>query len=90
LGGWAVRNEEIAVGVAGCAVPIRDREGRLVAGLGISVPSARVPFERLSEYRQAMESVAEQIATAVTADTEKISEGRSTKSLDRSSLGYLR
>ena len=77
--GWAASNEEIAVGVAGCAVPIRDSEGRLVAGLGISVPSARVPFERLSEYRQGMESVAERIAAALTANNDPVREKSSTK-----------
>jgi IclR family acetate operon transcriptional repressor len=61
---WATNNEELAAGVVGCAVPIRDFEGRLIAGLGISVPSARVPFDQLQQFRPAMESAAAAIAAA--------------------------
>jgi hypothetical protein len=45
--GWAVSKDEFAAGVIGCAVPIRTPDGRLVAGLGISVPSARLAFKEL-------------------------------------------
>jgi DNA-binding IclR family transcriptional regulator len=66
--GWAMSNQEIAAGVVGCAVPIRDLEGRLLAGLGLSVPSARVSFEELSRFRPAMASAAAEIAAAVSAE----------------------
>jgi IclR family transcriptional regulator, acetate operon repressor len=66
--GWAMSNQEIAAGVVGCAVPIRDFEGRLLAGLGLSVPSARVSFEELSQFRPAMASAAAEIAAAVSAE----------------------
>ena len=66
--GWAASNEEVAAGVVGCAVPIRTREGKLLAGLGISVPSARLAFDQLAEYRVAMESVAAQMAAALSAE----------------------
>jgi IclR family acetate operon transcriptional repressor len=65
--GWAMSNEEIAAGVVGCAVPIRDFDGRLVAGLGLSVPSARVAFDQLPQYRAAMQSTAAEIAAALSA-----------------------
>jgi IclR family acetate operon transcriptional repressor len=65
--GWAMSNEEVAAGVVGCAVPIRDFEGRLLAGLGISVPSARVSFDQLPRFRTAMESAAAEIAAALSA-----------------------
>lgn len=62
--GWATSNEELAVGVVGCAVPVRDKTGRLVAGLGISVPKARVAHGQLAEFRPAMETASREI-TAV-------------------------
>ena len=59
--GWATSNEELAVGVVGCAVPVRDKSGKLIAGLGISVPNARVSYNNLSEFRPAMEQAAQEI-----------------------------
>ena len=66
--GWATSNEEVAAGVVGCAVPIRDFDGRMLAGLGLSTPNARVAFEALSRYRPAMESTAAAIAAALLAE----------------------
>lgn len=65
---WAVSNQEFVLGVVGCAVPIRDPDGRLIAGLGISAPSARVPFDQLARFRSLMESSAEEIAAALSCD----------------------
>jgi DNA-binding IclR family transcriptional regulator len=59
--GWALSNEEMAVGVVGCAVPLRLSDGRLVAGLGISVPKARTPFEALIQFRPMLEKAALEI-----------------------------
>lgn len=65
---WAVSNQEFIAGVVGCAVPIRDGSGRLIAGLGISAPSARVPFEQLASFRQLMEASAAEIAYSLAGD----------------------
>jgi IclR family acetate operon transcriptional repressor len=62
--GWAMNNEELAAGVVGCAVPIRDFEGRMLAGLGISVPSARLSIDQLHQFRPAMETAAASIAAS--------------------------
>lgn len=62
---WATSNEEVIAGVVGCAVPIRDEQGRLIAGLGIAVPSARVPYEGLGQFREVMEQAAREIAAAL-------------------------
>jgi len=64
---WAASDEEVIAGVVGCAVPIRDAQGKLIAGLGISVPSARVAFDGLAEFRQPMEAAAAEIAAAIAA-----------------------
>lgn len=63
--GWATSNEELAPGVVGCAVPVRLGDGRLFAGLGISVPSARMAFETLGQFRPTMDRTAASIAAAV-------------------------
>jgi DNA-binding IclR family transcriptional regulator len=63
--GWAASNEEMAVGVVGCAVPVRMSNGRLVAALGISVPSARTPFSELEKFRPAMRRAAKALAKAI-------------------------
>jgi DNA-binding IclR family transcriptional regulator len=65
--GWAVSDDEFAAGVVGCAVPIRGADGRLIAGLGISVPSARLPFEKLTQFRSKMEIAANAIAGSLVA-----------------------
>ena len=65
--GWAVSDDEFATGVVGCAVPIRNTDGKLIAGLGISVPSARLPLEKLTRFRSNMEKAARAIALALEA-----------------------
>jgi len=56
--GWAVSDDEFATGVVGCAVPIRGADGKLIAGLGISVPSARLPLKELTQFRPKMQKAA--------------------------------
>lgn len=60
--GWAASNEEFVPGVVGCGVPIPSRTGNLIASLGISVPSARVPFERLASFIPKMQDAARELA----------------------------
>jgi len=62
---WAASNEEMAVGVVGCAVPVRLSDGALVAGLGVSVPSARITYAELPALRQPMERAAQAITRAI-------------------------
>lgn len=65
--GWAASNEEYATGVVGCAVPIRGTNGSLIAGLGISAPSARLRFRDLPQFRPALERAALAIAQSIEA-----------------------
>lgn len=62
--GWAANNEEFLSGLVGCAVPIRLSSGKLMAGLGLYVPTARMPFERIKEFLPALRTAAAKIATA--------------------------
>jgi len=64
---WAASNEEVMAGVVGCAVPVHDAQGKLIAGLGISVPSARVAYDALAGFRLPMEAAAAEIAAAIAA-----------------------
>jgi len=66
--GWAITVGELVVGVVGCAVPIRTRSGRLIAGLGVSAPDARVSVEQLKNHRPLMQSAAAEIAAAISDD----------------------
>jgi IclR family pca regulon transcriptional regulator len=45
--GFSVSDEEIEIGLRSIAVPVRNGVGTVVAALGISVLSARMPVERL-------------------------------------------
>ena len=60
--GWAASNEEFAPGVVGCAVPVRLGSGELLAGLGVSVPSARTSFSKLRSFVPALRAAAADIA----------------------------
>lgn len=62
--GWAANNEEFLPGLVGCAVPIRLSSGKLMAGLGLYVPTARMPFERIKDFLPALRTAAEKISTA--------------------------
>lgn len=62
--GWAASNEEFAPGVVGCAVPVRLDSGKLLAGLGVSVPSARTSISKLKSFLPVLRSAAQQIAAS--------------------------
>lgn len=65
--GWATNDEELEVGLVGCAVPIRSADGRLIAGLGVSVPLARMSVHEVQELVPTMKATAAEIAAAVLA-----------------------
>jgi IclR family acetate operon transcriptional repressor len=62
---WATTNQEYVPGVVGCAVPVRDADGRLVAGLGVSAPAARIRYDQLSKYRTVLEAAAAEIGASL-------------------------
>ncbi len=59
---------ELVVGVVGCAVPIRAASGRLIAGLGVSAPGARMPAEQLKKFKPLMQAAAAEIAAVIFDD----------------------
>ncbi len=63
--GWAVSSDEFATGVVGCAVPVRNAAGKLMAGLGVSVPNARMPAKDLVTMRPRLEAAAFEISKSM-------------------------
>lgn len=66
--GWAASNEEYITGVVGCAVPVLGPRKKMVAGLAITVPVARMAFEELPRNIPAMEAAAARLSALLTAD----------------------
>jgi len=62
--GWAASDAEFVPGVVGCAVPVRLKSGRLLAGLGVSVPSARMAYAKLKAFVPALRRAAGEIAAS--------------------------
>ena len=65
--GWAASDEEFVPGVVGCAVPVRLGNGALLAGLGVSVPSARMAFTKVKGFVQPLLAAAREIAATADA-----------------------
>lgn len=58
--GYAIDDEEFAVGIRCVAAPLRDAAGRVVAAIGISGPTARISPSHLASYgRLTMEVAAD-------------------------------
>lgn len=59
--GYSEDNEEFLAGVCCLAVPVKDRRGRVVAGLAVSAPSARFPLEKARAYLPDLQACAEEL-----------------------------
>jgi DNA-binding IclR family transcriptional regulator len=60
-----VDNEEFVDGMVACAVPVKDREGRLVACLFTHAPTIRKSLDQLLEFEPALRHAAEQLRELV-------------------------
>ena len=69
--GWAATNAEYTPGVVGCAVPIYDARGRMIAGLGLSAPQAHVSIANVRSFIPAMQDAARRIAEAALDDADE-------------------
>ncbi|MEM6285097.1 MAG: IclR family transcriptional regulator C-terminal domain-containing protein, partial [Chloroflexota bacterium] len=56
--GYALDDEELTPGVRGLAAPIRNREGRTVAAMGLSGPGIRLTDEKIPELVQQLTKTA--------------------------------
>ena len=59
--GFATDESEYLEGVRCIAAPIRDRDGAVIASIGISAPAARFPKEREKEYAERVVRAAAQV-----------------------------
>ena len=60
--GFACSDDEFVLGVVGAAVPVVDKQGRLLAGLTVSIPGVRMSYADLPKLRPALDSAAEDLA----------------------------
>lgn len=61
INGYALSLEETDIGAAGVSVPIRDHSGRVIAGLTIAGPTARLRPETIDGYIEMAGAAARQI-----------------------------
>lgn len=59
--GYSEDNEEFLAGVSCLAVPVRGRDGRVLAGLAVSAPSARFDLRRARTHLPDLVAAAEEI-----------------------------
>jgi IclR family pca regulon transcriptional regulator len=45
--GWALTDEQLALGIRSVAAPLRDGSGRVVASINVNTHAAETPVERL-------------------------------------------
>jgi len=67
--GYATNSEEHTVGVIGVAVPIADRQGRVLAALAVHGPSPRLPLSRAIGFVPRLEQAAAVMAGAWTGES---------------------
>jgi DNA-binding IclR family transcriptional regulator len=63
--GYAFCDEGVTIGVRSVAVPVRNREGEVVASVGASLPKARFPMERLAEIVRLAKQAAEDLSPVI-------------------------
>jgi IclR family acetate operon transcriptional repressor len=68
--GYATDDSEFMDGVRCVAAPIRDREGAVIASIGISAPVARFPTSREAEFAEQVTAVAGQIGGLIGSQVE--------------------
>ena len=65
MNGYAVDNEEYVLGVSCVAVPVKDRDGEVVAAIAIHAATARLPLNQAMEYIPKLLLAAEQISSTL-------------------------
>jgi DNA-binding IclR family transcriptional regulator len=62
--GYATNNQEYTLGLVALAVPVQDDEGKVLAGLAVHAPIARMSLPACRARRPALQRAAERIAAA--------------------------
>jgi len=60
--GYAFDDEEYEIGVRCIGAPVRDHQGQVVAAIGISAPSSRIPYSRVEELAKIVTEIAEKVS----------------------------
>ena len=68
--GFATDDAEFNDGIRCVAAPIRDRDGRVVASIGISAPTNRFPKDRIPDYGSKVVEIARQISITLASQEE--------------------
>ena len=63
--GWASTDGEYVAGMVGCAVPIRDRGGAMLASLAVGIPEARTKCSEVHRIVPVLRDTAKAIAAAI-------------------------
>jgi DNA-binding IclR family transcriptional regulator len=66
---YAINDQEFHLGLIGLAVPIRDGEGRAIAGLAMHSPLSRLDIAGLSEHLPALREAAARMGAAMAEDS---------------------
>lgn len=60
--GFASSEDEFVLGVFGAAVPVRDPNGQMLAGLAVAIPAARMAYTDLPKLEPALRDAADKLA----------------------------
>lgn len=63
--GYSVDNEEYLAGICCLAVPVRDSDGRVVAGVAVHAPSTRMRLDQAMEYLPTLRQAADAISQTI-------------------------
>jgi DNA-binding IclR family transcriptional regulator len=65
---YAIDNEECEIGMRCVAIPVRNYTGEIVAGLSVTGPSARMPFQKIQEHLPQLFLVSKQLSILLGCD----------------------
>jgi IclR family acetate operon transcriptional repressor len=68
--GFATDDSEFLEGIRCVAAPIRDKDGRIIASVGISAPISRFPKDRIPEHSAKVVEIVRQIGLILAAQVE--------------------
>ena len=63
--GYSVNNQEDAIGLIALAVPVRDPQGEVIAGLAVHAPEPRFPIAKAIEHLDVFRAAADRIGQSL-------------------------
>jgi len=63
--GYSINKQEDAIGLIAMAVPVRDPQGDVVAGLGVHAPEPRFPIAKAIEHLGLFQEAADRIGQSM-------------------------